>query len=92
MPGALVLSGAIALGHTMPERSFRALLDELEQGNAGSCGARAADICVGALAILDAGTGLYPGHAPPRWEPAYRGALARIGLDIAVGCHEEARP
>ena len=69
MPGPLVLSGAIGLGHTMPERSFRALLDELEQGN-GSCGAWAADICAGSLAT---------------------GALARIGLDIAVGCHEEAR-
>jgi hypothetical protein len=25
-----------------------------------------------------------PGHHPPRWEPAYAAALARIGLNLVV--------
>ena len=67
----------------MPGHGRDNLLHELEQGNAGVGGPRAADICAGALAMLDAAAGPDPGHDPPRWEPAYTAALAQIGVDLA---------
>ena len=95
LPGATTCAEARVVGRqlllldAMPGHGRDNLLHELEQGNAGSCGPRAAEICAGALAMLDTRTGPVSDHAPPRWEPAYREALARIGLDIAAGRHEE---
>jgi processive 1,2-diacylglycerol beta-glucosyltransferase len=90
LPGATTCSEARVVGRplllldVMPGHGRDNLLHELEQGNAGVGGPRAADICAGALAMLDAAAGPDPGgHDPPRWEPAYTAALARIGLDIA---------
>jgi processive 1,2-diacylglycerol beta-glucosyltransferase len=68
----------------MPGHGRDNLLHELEQGNAGACGPRAADIAASALAMLETAAGPGPGHQPPRWEPAYAAALARIGLNVAV--------
>lgn len=96
LPGATTCGEARVVGRplllldVMPGHGRDNLLHELEQGGAGSCGPRAADICAGALAMLDAGPAADPSHVPPRWEPAYRSALARIGLDIAADRHEEA--
>lgn len=91
LPGATTCSEARVVGRplllldVMPGHGRDNLLHELEQGNAGSCGPRAADIRAAALAMLYAGRDPVPGHGPPPWEPAYRAALAQIGLDIAVG-------
>jgi UDP-N-acetylglucosamine:LPS N-acetylglucosamine transferase len=90
LPGATTCSEARVVGRplllldVMPGHGRDNLLHELEQGNAASCGPRAADICASALAMLDAADGPGPRHDPPRWEPAYSAALERIGLDIAV--------
>jgi processive 1,2-diacylglycerol beta-glucosyltransferase len=89
LPGATTCSEARVVGRplllldVMPGHGRDNLLHELEQGNAGVGGPRAADISAGALAMLDSAAGPDPGHNPPRWEPAYTAALARIGLDIA---------
>jgi processive 1,2-diacylglycerol beta-glucosyltransferase len=88
LPGATTCAEARVVGRplllldVMPGHGRDNLLHELEQGNAGSCGPRAADIRASALAMLEVSTGPGPDHAPPRWESAYRGALERIGLDM----------
>lgn len=96
LPGATTCGEARVVGRPlllldmMPGHGRDNMLHELEQGNAGSCGPRAADIRAGALAMLGdtAGPGL--GHRPPRWEPAYAAALTQIGLDISLGPRPEA--
>ena len=91
LPGATTCAEARVVGRplllldVMPGHGRDNLLHELELGGAGSCGPRAADIRTAALARLDATCGPAPDHDPPPWEPAYRAALAQIGLDIAVG-------
>jgi len=98
LPGATTCAEARVVGRplllldVMPGHGRDNLLHELEVGAAGSCGPRATDIRAGALAMLDAAPGPGPDHAPPRWEPAYAAALARIGLDIAVGPRRAAVP
>lgn len=98
LPGATTCAEARVVGRplllldVMPGHGRDNLLHELELGAAGSCGPRAADIRAGALAMLDAAPGPGPDHALPRWEPAYAAALARIGLDIAVGPRRAAVP
>ena len=90
LPGATTCSEARVVGRplllldVMPGHGRDNLLHELEQGNAGACGPRAADIAASALAMLETAAGPGPGHRPPRWEPAYAAALARIGLNVAV--------
>ena len=94
LPGATTCSEARVVGRplllldVMPGHGRDNLLHELEQGGARCCGPRAADIRGAALAMLDAAGGTTgteagcPAHQPPRWEPAYVAALARIGLDL----------
>jgi processive 1,2-diacylglycerol beta-glucosyltransferase len=88
LPGATTCSEARVVGRplllldVMPGHGRDNLLHELERGDAGVCGPRAADVAAGALAMLAAAVGPDPGHAPPRWEPAYAAALAQIGLDV----------
>ena len=90
LPGATTCSEARVVGRplllldVMPGHGRDNLLHELEQGNADACGPRAADIAASALAMLGTAAGPGPGHRPPRWEPAYAAALARIGLNVAV--------
>jgi processive 1,2-diacylglycerol beta-glucosyltransferase len=90
LPGATTCSEARVVGRplllldVMPGHGRDNLLHELEQGNAGTCGPRAADITASALAMLETAAGPDPGHEPPRWEPAYAAALARIGLNVEV--------
>jgi processive 1,2-diacylglycerol beta-glucosyltransferase len=90
LPGATTCSEARVVGRplllldVMPGHGRDNLLHELEQGNAGTCGPRAADIAASALAMLETAAGPDPGHEPPRWEPAYAAALARIGLNLTV--------
>jgi processive 1,2-diacylglycerol beta-glucosyltransferase len=95
LPGATTCGEARVVGRplllldVMPGHGRDNLLHELEQGSAAACGPRAADICAGALAMLDPAADPDPAHDPPRWEPAYSAALARIGLDIAVPSSED---
>ena len=90
LPGATTCSEARVVGRplllldVMPGHGRDNLLHELEQGNAGTCGPRAADIAASALAMLENPAAPDPGYRPPRWEPAYAAALARIGLNVAV--------
>ena len=100
LPGATTCSEARVVGRplllldVMPGHGRDNLLHELEQGNAETCGPRAADIAASALAMLENPAAPDPGHRPPRWEPAYAAALARIGLNVAVtpGLEEECVP
>jgi UDP-N-acetylglucosamine:LPS N-acetylglucosamine transferase len=91
LPGATTCSEARVVGRPlllldlMPGHGRDNLLHELERGNAGVCGPRAADVTAGALAMLDAGAGPGPDHPPARWEPAYAAALAQIGVNVSVG-------
>ena len=90
LPGATTCSEARVVGRplllldVMPGHGRDNLLHELEQGDAGTCGPRAADIAASALAMLETAAGPDPGHEPARWEPAYAAALARIGLNVKV--------
>ena len=90
LPGATTCSEARVVGRplllldVMPGHGRDNLLHELEQGNAGTCGPRAADIAASALAVLETAAGPDPSHEPPRWEPAYAAALARIDLNVTV--------
>jgi processive 1,2-diacylglycerol beta-glucosyltransferase len=95
LPGATTCSEARVVGRplllldVMPGHGRDNLLHELEQGNAGTCGPRAADITASALAMLETAAGPDPGHEPPRWEPAYAAALAGIGLNVEITTRRE---
>lgn len=90
LPGATTCSEARVIGRplllldVMPGHGRDNLLHELELGNAGASGPRGADVTAGALAMLDAWTGPDPDDKPPRWEMAFAGALALIGLNLDV--------
>jgi UDP-N-acetylglucosamine:LPS N-acetylglucosamine transferase len=94
LPGATVASEARVVGRplllldVMPGHGRDNLLHEVEQGNAGTCGPRAADIAASALALLSAAAAPGSGR-PPRWEPAWAAALARVGLEIPGGHPDE---
>jgi len=94
---ARVVGRPLLLLDVMPGHGRDNLLHELEQGGARCCGPGATDIRRAALAMLDTradgttaadsnilGAGAVAGQnrRPPRWEPAYVAALARIGLDL----------
>lgn len=88
LPGATTCAEARVVGRPlllldlMPGHGRENALHELELGGARVCGPTAEDVVGAATALLDAG--LAPPAPLPRWEPAFAGALAEIGVDVDV--------
>jgi processive 1,2-diacylglycerol beta-glucosyltransferase len=87
LPGANTCAEVRVVGRhlllldVMPGHGRDNLLHELEQGRAHACVATPAGVTASVLALRDEGIGPATSRVP-RWEPAYRAALQRIGLDL----------
>ncbi len=88
LPGATTCAEARVVGRPlllldlMPGHGRENVLHELELGGARVCGPTAGDVVAATTALLDAG--IAPPAPLPRWEPAFAGALAGIGVGLDV--------
>jgi len=89
LPGASTCAEARVVGRplllldVMPGHGRDNLLQELELGGAGVCGATPAAVTAATLALLEDGPPpASPNHSSRRWEPAFEAACRQIGLDL----------
>jgi UDP-N-acetylglucosamine:LPS N-acetylglucosamine transferase len=87
LPGAATCGEARAAGRglvlldAMPGHGRENLQRELEAGRADVCGPRSPDLVAGVLAALDRDLRAPADRSPAlRWDPAFKAALASIGL------------